>query len=696
LAALLALALTAGTAGAAGETVSLVLPLKVDQAGMQRFALAVSNPRSPQFGQYETVAELAQRFGASQGERNRVLGYFRSLGVRSVRIDTTGSLAQVSMSLSLAQRVFAAPVRVLRARDGTRYITPVVQPAVPQALSGAVTGVLGLDTRPFFTGTLAQRSAGSSASSARPNTGKSNPTYCAGGRSAGEVAGDPTTRAYTPDEYLSAYDFGPLRRGGANGSGQRAALIEVDSVKHSDLATFASCFHLRLPTIRQFKVAISKLPPPGEETTLDAEILDSAAPGLKSIDIYETRDDAASVLNGIGAPLQSARNVPSVISISGGACDPNVRAALGRSGLEESQFLLEGETATGTSVIASSGDSGSAGCQRPSGFPQPRLAVQYPASSWWVTAVGGTNFELTPQNQIVPGSEVVWNDQSSPPRAGGGGESAIWTEPPYQTGVISTSATNNSRAVPDVALLADPTPGYAIYCSAPGCGPVHWQAVAGTSASAPLFAGGIALIDQIARGWHPRKEYVGLPQAYFYLFPPQWRYGTTKYPAAFHDITQGSNAVAGLSRYSAGPGFDMASGIGSVDMYNFASYTLSLLPSYLGEVRARVPAGQHPVKAGKLVVYASCSQACYQSAEAVIQIGKSQPFEVFDGIPPKIVHHTHGGSSKFPLDLSGEESQLRAALKHHQKIFAIVYGVITDRKGNFLKYSPAVTLYLTS
>ena len=673
------------------ETVSLVLPLKVDAAGMQQFALAVSTRGSPQFGQFQTVGALAQRFGASQAERNRVLNYFHRLRVRAVAIDSTGSMASVTMRLALAERVFGTAARAFRSSDGRRFLAPAMVPTIPAALRGALTGVVGLDTRPVFTGNAVLRSGSTSAqSSQRFNTGTSNGSYCAGGRSAGEVAGDPTTRAYTPDEYLGAYDFTPVQNGGVTGIGQRVALIEVDSVKTSDLATFASCFHLRLPPVQQFKVGISKLPRPGLEPTLDAEIVDAAAPGLRSIDMYETRDDAASVLNAIDAPFQKPHVPPAAISISGGACDPAVQQELGVAGLEESQYLFEGATSTGTSVIASSGDSGSAGCQQPSGYPLHGLAVQYPASSWWVTAVGGTNFQLTKQNQIVPGSEVVWNDQTQPPAAGGGGLSAIWVEPKWQKLFISPSRAHNARVVPDIALLADPVPGYAVYCTAPGCGSGGWQPVGGTSAGAPLFAGGVAMIDQVAKAQNKEPMGGSNGEVYSIAYVTQWR------AASFHDVTRGSNDVYGLGCCTATRGFDPASGFGSINMDAFGYYSLAIAGPYLGEVRAIVPAHQHPLKVKRLVVKVTCSRACHQTAEAVITIGNSQPIQLFDGIPPRIVHLSRAGSSKFELSLNGYVSRMRSALKHHQKVLAVIYGELTDSAGNFEKNSPPVPFYITS
>src|SRR5205807_9105585 len=105
------------------------------------------------------------------------------------------------------------------------------------------------------------------------------------------------------------------------------------------------------------------------------------------IDVYETKPYIADVLKALTAPLQRRHDRPAVISVSIGACEPVVRKALGRSGLIASQYALEAATSSGVTVVAAAGDTGSAGCQRRGRPPLRRLAVLYPASSWFVTGV---------------------------------------------------------------------------------------------------------------------------------------------------------------------------------------------------------------------------------------------------------------------------------------------------------------------
>src|ERR1700730_10099387 len=111
-------------AAPAGTALALVLPLKTDASGLERFALAVSNPRSPLYAHYESVATLARRFGASRSTRARVLDYLRSHGASDVKIDATGLLAEATITVGLAERLFATPLDRFRTAHGARFIAP--------------------------------------------------------------------------------------------------------------------------------------------------------------------------------------------------------------------------------------------------------------------------------------------------------------------------------------------------------------------------------------------------------------------------------------------------------------------------------------------------------------------------------------------------------------------------------------------
>ena len=225
-------------------------------------------------------------------------------------------------------------------------------------------------------------------------------------------------------------------------------------------------------------------------------MLDAAAPGLRAIDVYESQSRASDVLRAMTAPLQNSGRTPEVISASLGTCEPALALAVGTSGIRAIEGALALESAAGISVLAASGDSGSSDCIGRDG-PLAALAVNFPASSPYVTAVGGTNVALDANNAIS--NQITWNDAPYSAGASGGGLSHAFSRPSYQKGFLASGF----RGVPDVALLSDPLPGYAVYCTATECaqggGPGPWIAVGGTSAATPLLAGGFALVDQVLR-----------------------------------------------------------------------------------------------------------------------------------------------------------------------------------------------------
>lgn len=672
--------------------VQLVLPLKVDEAGLRRLALAVSTPGSPEYRHYASVARVASRFGASPATRLRVLSWLRAHGATGAHVDATGSLAEASMSSATADQAFAAPAAVMAAGGHKAFVDPP-QPQVPRALAGAITAVLGLDSKPLPISrnveTAPDRPAPrTQSSSERTRTGTSG--GCDAGRSAGEVAGDPATAAFTPNQYLTAYGFNPLHKAGVLGQGQRVALIEFDAIKMPDLRRFARCFNLPLAPVRQFKVGRKRLPAPGGETTLDTEVLDAAAPDLAEIDLYETRPNIADLLKAIAAPLQRKRAQPQVISVSLGTCERDMYAALGKAGVASWEFELEAAAVSGSTVVAASGDTGSAGCQRADGQPVHRLAVNYPASSSFVTAVGGTNLVLRADNHIS--QEIVWNDAQDPvggAGAGGGGFSAKLMRPAYQDGVV----TKSTRALPDVSLLADIRPGYAIYCTTRDCQGAGWMNVGGASAAAPLFGGGLALIDQ--RLHADGRQYLG------FVNPLLYRIGSSSGRAQiFHDVTQGGNDVGSfipggrgrpLGCCEARPGYDEASGWGSV---NFASLLLRVEhqePPELATVTARVPPHQHPLRDRGLVMRVGCSGPCHAEAEARIAIGRSRSFRSVSR-----VRLTQAGSRRVELRFTRAElRELRSARAHRVPVVVVAFGALTDSKHRLLKSSRPIRLRLS-
>jgi subtilase family serine protease len=679
----------------ATQRLQLVLVLKADLAGLGRFARAVTTPGSPQYGRYRSIGALARRFGATAGTRARVARYLRSVGAADVKLDATGLFADATMSSRLAARLFQTPLAVFHSARGSRFVAPTAAARVPAGLRGLVTGVVGLDTRRLGSASPARATrsappganAASHPSSARrradaasqPGSRRARADAATQPSSALPLSGSPqgcpdgaAAGGFTPNQYLTAYGLDPPFLAGGRGQGERVALIEIDGFRSSDIHTFANCFGLDVPELNGFGVGIKHQLPPGGESTLDLEVLDAAAPDLKAIDVYETKPSAVDTLKALTAPLQNKGFKPQVISASLGLCEPDVLLAVGVRGLKSVEGALQMAAASGISFLSSSGDQGSADCVGLDGAPIDRLAVNYPSSSPWATGVGGTNLILSTANQIA--GQVVWNDTSlQPGAAGGGGASMLFARPAYQNGTVRRRA----RFVPDVSMLADIVPGYAVYCSAPGdcvnsMNPNPWQAVGGTSAATPLLAGGLALVDQELR-MNGRSD-IGLVNPLLYMIGRSRTLGSE----VFSDVLSFGNDVGPfipgnqkpLGCCTAGPGFDRASGWGSVNLRGLAAVAVLLTPPRFG---LSLPRPQHPVKRGAVLTTVSCSAACRAGAFADIRIGSSKPFR----IASDAVSLTNAGKAMVPVPFGPKHMrQVRSALSHHRSVSATVFGVL--------------------
>lgn len=582
-----------------GRRLHASLLLRADDAGLARYATAVSDPSSPLFGRHLTAAQVLRRFGPSDSDRRAATAFLRSHGLAAVG-SPDGFSVDTVMTVGQAQRLFSTRIGAFRSSSGTRFVAPVRARALPPAIADSVVGVNGLNDRPVVrpnetVATAAQQGqltaqpltpqearafneeASKTDSSVRANAG--TPGGCEAGRTAGTLVGpgdDKYTPAYTPNQYLDAYGISRLHAKGIKGQGQRVALIEIDGFARSDVAAAAACFGHRLPPVSIRLVAGKKPLPPGPENTLDIQVLSAVAPGLREIIDFQ----GSSTGYGLAKQVASAVSLPSsrsasVISISLGFCEafqygngPYFRQ------LERS---LKQAASQGITVFIAAGDTGSTSCSVGESN-EAALAIPSagsPSSSPWVTAVGGTNFTLDSRNRIT--EEVVWNEAPFGWGAGGGGPSIMFRQPSWQRGP-GIPEHSGSRWMPDIAMLADNTPGYAIYCPSTGmCGARGWVPVGGTSAATPLMGGILALANQQARR-------AGQPTL-GHINPLIYRLAGRKSSReeVFRDVTRvgndlgeligpeylGNNQPVGCctaARY-----FDLASGWGSVRAPEFSS-----------------------------------------------------------------------------------------------------------------------------
>jgi len=391
-----------------------------------------------------------------------------------------------------------------------------------------------------------------------------------------------TVPCYRPPQLQAAYNELPLFRRGITGKGE--TIVIVDSFGSptimKDLTTFDKQF--RLPNPPSFKIIqpAGKVPPfnPANttmlgwagETTLDVEWSHSMAPGA-SILLVET--PVAETEGVAGFPqIVKAENfvidhhLGQVISQSFGATEQTFRSAQSLLSLRSAYKNAFRHHVT---VLASSGDSGATGASNVAGtLLYTHRAVGWPASDPLVTGVGGTQLRLgLAGRRLRP--DQVWNDSFNSALnqllfgnpgpnaiATGGGQSVIFSRPGYQA---RDGIAGNRRGVPDIALSGACSGLVVTFQSFRGM-PPGWYVVCGTSESSPLFAGIVALADQLAH------RSLGL------INPALYRLLAEHAPGLV-DVTRGNNTVAftqnghlfTVQGFSAGPGYDLASGVGTIN-----------------------------------------------------------------------------------------------------------------------------------
>jgi len=452
--------------------------------------------------------EFEQRHGADADSIARVEAFARehkltvkekSAARRTVIL--SGTVAAVNEAFGVALKQYEHPSGRYRGRTGAVQLPP--------ELHEVVEGVFGLDNRP----------------QAKPHFRRRR------GR-AGAPA-DASSQSYAPTQVAALYDF-PT---GEDGTGECIALIELGGgFNPTDLSNYWSQLNLaKTPTVSAVSVGNGSNNPTGDasgpdgEVMLDIEVAGSIAPGANIVAYFAENTDAG-FLNAITTAVHDSTNNPSIVSISWGGPE----SSWTQQAMTSMDEAFQAAAAMGVTVCVAAGDDGST-----DGVNDGLQHVDFPASSPNVLACGGTHL-VASGNSIS--SETVWNELANNEGATGGGISDVFPLPSYQSGAgVPPSANPNSnvgRGVPDVCGDADPTSGYNTLVDGQS------GVIGGTSAVAPLWAGLIALINQS----------VGKPVGF--INPLLYQNASTA--TDFNDITSGNNGA-----YSAGPGWDACSGLGS-------------------------------------------------------------------------------------------------------------------------------------
>ena len=563
-------AASAGRRGGVGPTsprVTFYFGLRRPEARARRAFFAIQQPGSPSYRRFLTSRQVAARYGASSAVRARFARTIRRYGF-SVQIDQSGVFARVTGSVALFQRVFKVrvaqgmgddpPVRTYSTTAALRLpsdLRPLVQDVVTSYLQQVKVSA----PRVAAVHTLAAAGGVGGDPSPPARTG----TWTGG------CAQAQSTGAFSYAQVRDAYGIDQLGTG-AGASIAILGLTEAPSAR--DIVDNARCFAYQKLRSRTLLTDGETLPIPTGlfEPQEDLALARGMAPDASLIFTQAWSGSDTWFLG--AAQVLDRRQLPESFSISYGICENDVRGngpdvtPSTRAGANLLDSLLVRLGLAGVGAYASAGDSGSS-CN---GLPYSGVA--WPASSPYLTAVGGTQLTLGAANQRL--DEVVWNDLKWTPSsdgggAGGGGFSLKSARPPFQLGI---GLSGNRRAVPDVSAAASSFPGWPVVLGG------HWTVDGGTSAAAPLVAAAMAVVSaDLQRQQLPP---VGPADGLFY-------YLARCRPSAFYDVVNGNNGFFRKvrARY-AKPGYDLASGLGVPQFAQIAQ----LIPSPGASVAGGCPA----------------------------------------------------------------------------------------------------------
>ncbi len=598
------------------------------ETALKQYIESIHQKNSANYHKWLTPEQIATQYGAADSDVQAVVAWMHSQGFKVNKISRAKSVIEFGGSVAQIQTAFNTSIHKYVVGGETHYAN-ATNPSIPAALAPVVNGVVRLnDFRPK----AQAKFMGSATYNPVTHKAKTLPNW-----TYSNTEGE--TFFVAPADFAVQYDTTPLTTAGTTGTGQTIGIINDSNIDLTLVNAFRTLFSLPANTPQ---VIVDGNDPgingDSDEAYLDVEWSGAIAPAA-TIDLYI----AANTDLGNGLDLAAARavndDIAQVLSLSFGECEQF-------NGTTENAYynnLWEQAAAQGQTVLVSAGDSGSEACYQ-AASPAYGVSVNGLGSTPFNVSVGGTDFYYsdyasTSTTTGVPPSftnywsttssdapnttllktipEQPWNDSqfgfdiaayasdptdiasyfasevSGPEGAGGGASACVQTETddsgnfqgclsggyPKPTFQSALTPADSVRDLPDISSFAAVGFNYSAtpICALPGdCNtdgnsttPVTVSGVGGTSVAAPSFAGIMALVDQ---------KYGPQGQADYVLYPL-----FKQYPAAFHDVSAGSNnelcadpndavatcvssgGVESAGAYSAAAGYDQASGLGTVD-----------------------------------------------------------------------------------------------------------------------------------
>ncbi len=540
--------------GAHLTNVDLMLTSR-DASGEKTFLRELTTVGAPQYRHFLTPEQFAQRFGALPSNVRALRQYFAARGLSVGPLSRGRLVLPLRGSTTQMAHAFDASVVTVRVR-GVQTSQFTSAATLPASLAHAVVGVAGLSGSAPRTSSLARPHVTAKYTGTCPSAGSATATVPGplGGYNAGQEG---ALLGLTSDWSK-----------GITGQGSVIALYELGTYDPTDLTTFFNCYRVA-PTINKMAVDGGATGAYSDEATVDVEQAGALAPGA-TLDVYSGPNSGSGPIDVYTKIADD--NLATIVSTSWGDCEADPTGSVATE-----QPLFEQMAAEGMTVVAAAGDYGSSDCH---GVTNDAPVVDDPASQPFVTGVGGLTVSA-----IAPLNASVWNSGSSG-GASGGGVSTLWTRPWWQSGTLFSAdgsqgvSTATGRMVPDLSVPGDPTTGFVQYftggngtgatCAQGSCAN-GWNSIGGTSIGAPMVSALFAIANQSC----------GTTRLGF-MNPTL--YEIAKTPGNYVDVTTGSNDIFGQGSYSAGVGYDLASGLGipsSTFLNNLCPPAVSLTTSSL-------------------------------------------------------------------------------------------------------------------
>jgi kumamolisin len=484
-----------------------------------------------------TRQQLADQYGAEAADMDKVVKAFKGFGLTAVESNAATRTVRLRGTAAAMEKAFQVKLFSYAHADGD-YRGRVGSVSVPAEVKDIVQGVFGLDNRQ-----VARR--------------RRQPVR----DTRGHLASVPSAW-YIPSELASHYNFPP-----GDGSGQTVGLLEFGGGYFpSDLKSFCTLAKIGSPptvtAVSTDGTATDSRDGAEGEVMLDIEVVAGTCPKAK-IAVYFAQWTEQGWITALDAAVQDQTNDPGVVSVSwGNAEDTDIWTQQAMTQINET---LQDAARIGMTVCIAAGDDGSSDA-----VADGHAHVDFPSSSPFALSVGGTT--IPSKGETTP--DIVWKEgdglRSDNGGSTGGGVSAVFPRPPWQEAIkiapINPGAITG-RCVPDLAVNADWNASpYLLFVDGKP------QPNGGTSAASPLVAGLLTRINSS----RPAGKRVGYVTPVLYQAAP--KSDITVGAAGCTDVSSGNNTTDKIGGFSAGPGYDAASGWGTPNGAKLAQALAQVLP----------------------------------------------------------------------------------------------------------------------